>query len=161
MVERITLDEFQARLRAQGVSTREHLACVCPVCGTVQSGASLIRAGAGATFDDVMKYLGFSCVGRWTEAGPHKTGAPPGRGCDWTLGGLLRLHELEVDDGEGNARMSFAVATPDQARALEAQLAPFRACRACGCTDARACPGGCHWVEPDLCSACQAKGTAS
>lgn len=30
-------------------------------------------------------------------------------------------------------------------------------CRTCGCTDARACAtisGGCHWVEPDLCSAC-------
>lgn len=28
------------------------------------------------------------------------------------------------------------------------------ACRVCGCTDARACAGGCSWVEPDLCSAC-------
>lgn len=29
-----------------------------------------------------------------------------------------------------------------------------RACRVCGCTDARACAGGCSWVEDDLCSAC-------
>lgn len=29
-----------------------------------------------------------------------------------------------------------------------------RACRECGCTDDRACPGGCSWAEPDLCSAC-------
>jgi len=28
------------------------------------------------------------------------------------------------------------------------------ACRSCGCTDARACPGGCTWVAPDLCSSC-------
>lgn len=31
------------------------------------------------------------------------------------------------------------------------------ACRECGCTDDRACvteAGPCHWVEPDLCSAC-------
>lgn len=28
------------------------------------------------------------------------------------------------------------------------------ACRVCGCTDERACPGGCWWVEPDLCSDC-------
>lgn len=27
-------------------------------------------------------------------------------------------------------------------------------CRICGCTDMQACPGGCWWVEPDLCSAC-------
>ena len=27
-------------------------------------------------------------------------------------------------------------------------------CRVCGCTDLQACPGGCCWVQPDLCSAC-------
>lgn len=30
-------------------------------------------------------------------------------------------------------------------------------CRACGCTDASACPGGCYWVEGDLCSTCAAE----
>jgi hypothetical protein len=30
----------------------------------------------------------------------------------------------------------------------------MRSCRICGCTDLQACPGGCHWVAPDLCSAC-------
>lgn len=36
-------------------------------------------------------------------------------------------------------------------------------CRVCGCTDDRACePFGCHWVEPELCSACRDKrGTRS
>lgn len=29
-----------------------------------------------------------------------------------------------------------------------------RKCRGCGCTDDRACPDGCFWEEPDLCSAC-------
>lgn len=29
-----------------------------------------------------------------------------------------------------------------------------RRCRQCGCTDNRACPGGCAWVEDDLCSRC-------
>ncbi len=28
------------------------------------------------------------------------------------------------------------------------------ACRVCGCTDEDGCPGGCWWVEPDLCSRC-------
>ena len=32
-----------------------------------------------------------------------------------------------------------------------------RRCRVCGCTDAHACPGGCYWVAPDLCSACAMK----
>lgn len=29
-----------------------------------------------------------------------------------------------------------------------------QACRVCGCTNDNACPGGCYWVEEDLCSAC-------
>lgn len=33
-------------------------------------------------------------------------------------------------------------------------------CEACGCTDAQACPGGCHWVRPGMCSAC-ALGTGA
>lgn len=35
-----------------------------------------------------------------------------------------------------------------------------RACRHCGCTDDRACEGGCYWVEPDLCSACDPEAVA-
>lgn len=31
-------------------------------------------------------------------------------------------------------------------------------CRVCGCTDDNACPGGCYWVKPDLCSACAQAG---
>lgn len=27
-------------------------------------------------------------------------------------------------------------------------------CRICGCTQENACPGGCCWVEEDLCSSC-------
>lgn len=28
------------------------------------------------------------------------------------------------------------------------------ACRECGCSEEDACPDGCYWVEPDLCSSC-------
>lgn len=34
----------------------------------------------------------------------------------------------------------------------------LRACRVCGCTELNACPGGCCWVEEDLCSACVPEG---
>lgn len=34
---------------------------------------------------------------------------------------------------------------------------PEQTCRVCGCTWNRACPGGCCWVEDDLCSACVGK----
>jgi hypothetical protein len=33
-----------------------------------------------------------------------------------------------------------------------------RRCRKCGCTQERACPGGCSWVAWDLCSRCAGKG---
>lgn len=32
-------------------------------------------------------------------------------------------------------------------------------CRVCGCTDEEACFGGCTWVEPGLCSACEGGGS--
>jgi hypothetical protein len=30
----------------------------------------------------------------------------------------------------------------------------LRTCATCGCTDDRACAGGCAWVTPDCCSKC-------
>lgn len=114
-MRRITVAEFHAELKAQGVSERQDLAFVCPMCRTVQSARDLIAAGAGADFDAVEKYLAFSCVGRFTGApGPRRE--PDGKPCDWSLGGLFTLHRLEVvtEDGAGNPR--FEPATPDQAR---------------------------------------------
>lgn len=35
-----------------------------------------------------------------------------------------------------------------------------RSCERCGCTDDRACIGGCFWVAPNLCSACVKEGAA-
>lgn len=34
------------------------------------------------------------------------------------------------------------------------EVTPDGTCRVCGCTDLQACPGGCAWVEPNLCSNC-------
>lgn len=115
----ITVEQFHAELRAQGVSGSERLAFKCPVCATVQSAADLIAAGAGADFDAVEKYLGYSCVGRFTNAGPFRKskGDVPGRGCDWTLGGLFRLHTLEVTTPDGKAHARFEPASPAEAQA--------------------------------------------
>jgi len=30
-------------------------------------------------------------------------------------------------------------------------------CKRCGCTDDKACPGGCCWVQPGICSQCVTK----
>lgn len=112
----ITLDQFHAELRAQGVP-RDDLALICPCCGTAQSARDLIAAGAGATFEEVEKYLGFSCVGRWTGAGsPRKE--PDGKPCNWTLGGLFQLHKLTVVTPDGEEHPRFEPATPEQAQEL-------------------------------------------
>jgi hypothetical protein len=33
----------------------------------------------------------------------------------------------------------------------------IRKCRFCGCTDKKACPGGCWWIAKDVCSACEGR----
>jgi hypothetical protein len=119
-MRKISVNEFHEELHAQGVSGREHLALKCPVCGTIQSGTSLIRAGAGTTMDEVERFLGFSCVGRFTDAGPHRKDTPSGGGCDWTLGGLFKLHELEVEMPDGTVHPTFEPASAEEAQALEA-----------------------------------------
>lgn len=114
----MTIPEFQAALKAQDVTRREDLAVICPVCQMVQSMQSLINAGAGATGEAVERYIGFSCVGRFNGAGPFRKGDASGKGCDWTLAGLLRLHTLEVIDEEGNPHPRFEPASAEEAQAL-------------------------------------------
>lgn len=121
-IETITITEFRTRLKAQGVPGLVDLAFKCPMCGTVQSGQSLICAGAGSGFESVEKYVGFSCVGRFTGAGAARE-KPDGQPCDWSLGGLLRLHKLEVIDEDGNHHPRFEIATPEEAQALAAHHA--------------------------------------
>lgn len=128
-METLTIEQFHQRLKAQGVTSRKHVAFKCPICGTVQSIASL--KAAGASDETAEKIIGFSCEGRLTNAGPAAAaGAKDAksiarrkvRGCDWTLGGLFRLHEMEVIDEAGERHPRFAIATPDQAQQLEQQI---------------------------------------
>lgn len=111
----LTLDELRAELAAQSVEPLD-FAFKCPQCSAVQSARDLIAAGAGETFEEVEKYLGFSCVGRWTGAGSPRRPAD-GRPCNWTLGGLFRVHELEVETPDGEKHPLFAPATPEEAQA--------------------------------------------
>lgn len=116
----ITVQEFHAEIKAQGVPLHQ-VAVVCPMCGTIQCAADLIAAGAGATFDDVEKYLGFSCVGRWRGFSGdafHLPESARGKGCNWTLGGLFKFHKLEVVTQDGAHHPRFELATPEQAKKL-------------------------------------------
>jgi len=63
------------------------------------------------------------------------------------------------DDGDG---LAHAIARLDRAAAAAPTIRPGgkfmftvdARCRVCGCTNERACPGGCIWAEPNLCSRC-------
>lgn len=114
-MQTMTIPEFHAALMAQGMDDRADMAMICPCCGTVQSARDLIAAGAGQDFDTVGRFLGFSCVGRWTGAGSPRR-KPDGQPCDRTLGGMFRLHKLEVIDSDGVKHPRFEVATPEQAQ---------------------------------------------
>lgn len=131
MMEKITVAELHGRLKAQGVSNRNHVAFVCVMCGTVQSMASLVRAGA--TQDRAERMIGFSCEGRLTNAGPWAPETERSekakarrlvRGCDWTLGGLFTLHKLAVVTEDGEEHPRFQLASPEQAQALEREMTP-------------------------------------
>lgn len=107
MIHRITIKQLHSRLKAQGVA-KEHMAFVCPNCGLVQSAFDFIMTKrAGNTFEEVGKFLGFSCVHRFR---------PAGAGCDFSLGGLLAIHTLEVITGDGIAHPRFRPAFPAEAK---------------------------------------------
>lgn len=111
----MTLDEFQAALRAQGVPSIEDCAFICPRCSCIQSARDFIAAGAGTSLDDVERYVGFSCVGRFTGAGSARKD-PDGKPCNWTLGGLFTIHRLEVVTPDGRKHPRFELASPEQAQ---------------------------------------------
>lgn len=133
-IERIPLSEAHNRMKAQGVPSN-HIAFACPICNTVQSMASLVKAGVAE--EKVEQFIAFSCEGRWTSAGPWPSDNDKSakaktrrkvRGCDWTLGGLFQVHSLEIvfpgDEPEKDrARPTFRICTPEEAQALHRLMA--------------------------------------
>ncbi len=95
-METMTLEEYKSAIKSQGVPI-EDVTFHCPSCKKLQSARDLIRAGAGKDLDEVEKYLAFSCVGRFDSS----------QGCDWTLGGLFQIHELEVITPDGKHHPRF------------------------------------------------------
>lgn len=120
----MTIEEFRKTIKSQGVEHND-FAFKCPMCGTIQSARMLIAAGAGKDFEEVEKYLGFSCVGRFTGKGSPSKEKGNNHGCNWTLGGLFSMHELEVVTPDGNKHPRFEVATPEEAKALAVKFGAF------------------------------------
>jgi len=87
----------------------------------------------------------------------------PGKG---THAVLASTPPLDVDDRRIEALhaafRSLADTLQGQADYLCSCPPPlYQRCRVCSCTNMQACPEGCHWVEPDLCSSCAASDSAS
>ena len=97
----MTTDEFHEAIKLQGCKIKNVTFC-CPACKTLQSAQDLIDAGAGKNVAEVEKYLAFSCIGRFTKD----------KGCDWTLGGLFKIHTLEIITEEGKRRPCFEPMMP-------------------------------------------------
>ena len=106
--KQISEAELYAILEAQGVP-QKHCAFKCVGCGHVQSFASFERY---MPLEDTYKYAYFSCEGRVDKS----------RGCDWTLGGLFQIHKLEIVAEGGEIVPCFEPATPEEAKALMAEL---------------------------------------
>lgn len=66
-----------------------------------------------------------------------------------TINGFTLLLEPELD-GEFHCELPWWDERPE----VRPEGQQVRTCRVCGCTDERACPEGCWWVEEDLCSEC-------
>lgn len=97
------LSEFRETCKKHWPTSAADIEFICPNCKTVQTANDLIEAGAGKDFDEVNKYMGFSCVGRFTDD----------KGCDWSLGGLFQIHDFElVDDESGQTRPCFELNLP-------------------------------------------------
>lgn len=73
--------------------------------------------------------------------------------------GIDAIRENLYRELEEQVRVALAAALPHLTDAGEplaqAQWIKLnRQCRICGCTDEEACPGGCSWSQPEICSTC-------
>ena len=88
--------------------------------------------------------------------GPIETILPSGV-LDWVEQFIPMLHDNErgsfIDESQDDLGVLGKIAD-DIVKRLNTNVPPQRTCRVCGCTQGHACPGGCFWVEEDLCSQC-------
>lgn len=127
--ERLTIEQFHERLKAQGVPVNDW-AFRCVMCNTVQSMRSLVEV-AKCSPEQAEGSIGYSCFGRFTKAGAWDSKKAKRRavpGCDWTCGGLfgaLGRGVVVTRDGVDHAR--FFIATPEEAAELARRAGqPFR-----------------------------------
>jgi hypothetical protein len=86
-MEVLTLEEWFAKAVKLYGSDKKNWKFKCPNCGQTQSLNDFLENSVSKPDE---KFY-FSCIGRWVKD----------RGCDWTLGGLLKIHSVEVISKEG------------------------------------------------------------
>jgi len=102
-----THEEWAAEARRLFGNNAKHWKFKCCNCGHEQTIADFIAAKIEQPNEKVY----FSCIGRWT--GGKGTMSNAKQPCNYTLGGLLTLNEVQVRDEEGNLRNVFDFGTPD------------------------------------------------
>ena len=92
----LTLDEWSANAASIFGPKIQNWRFVCPNCKQSQS----LREFEDHKIQGAKDMFFFSCIGRFVKD----------RGCDWSLGGLLQIHETEVvsEDGKNIPVMEFA-----------------------------------------------------
>ena len=90
------MDEWRAEGERLFGPDARHWKFKCVRCGHVQTWQDFKEAGLA----DAENYMYYSCLGRWVK----------GRGCDWTLGGLFRIHTQEVITEDGHTIPTFEFA---------------------------------------------------
>jgi len=65
----------------------------------------------------------------------------------WMLTNIRKIKPFAVRGSQGFYEVDYEIKDEDV-------LKVTRVCRVCGCTEERACWGGCFWVEADMCNAC-------
>ena len=109
---KFTLEEWKAEgTRLFGKDHRDWK-FKCPQCGNIQSYRDF--EGLVEHPEDVFYY---SCIGRWKK----------GVGCDWTLGGLFKIHKVEVTAEDGTVVPSFEFSDAPQEMAEAAEQQPTNA----------------------------------
>lgn len=107
----ITLEDFKAKAIELFGKDPIKWKFKCPRCGESQSAEDFLDAGLDK--NDVEKYIGFSCIGRFIDVAEEK-------GCDWTLGGLFQMHDIEISDDNGKSHPHFDLA----AKSLDVPVPP-------------------------------------
>ena len=97
----IKLDDFLKEAQDKFGEDNRKWKFKCPRCKTAQCAEDFaVLDEFKDNKDRIGNFLGFSCIGRFTKE----------KGCDWTLGGLFKIHEIEVEDKEGKKHPHFQLA---------------------------------------------------